>query len=207
MIRRSRFCSPARLTAFLAALACAALPLSLTAADVAPAVPEFIDITEADLATPLGAELDALQNEFRANVGVDPQRALELAKEIVALTAEAYGEDHDNLARALTNLAIVQAENTEYAAAIENYRAAIVSRERVDGTLVDGELINPLRGLASAFMALNEIDAAIPVYERAIHITHVNEGPNNLDQVQIIDALSRAYFFQGDLDTASDMQD
>ena len=207
MIRRSRLSSPIRLTALLAALTCAALPLTLTAAEVAPAVPEFIDITETALATPLGADLDALQNEFRANVGVDAQRALELAKEIVALTAQAYGEDHANLARALTNLAIVQAENTEYAAAIENYRAAIISRERVDGTLVDGELINPLRGLASAFMALNEIDAAIPVYERAIHISHVNEGPNNLDQVEIIDALSRAYFFQGDLDTASDMQD
>ncbi|MEL6950883.1 MAG: tetratricopeptide repeat protein [Pseudomonadota bacterium] len=207
MIRRSRLSSPTRLTALFAALTCAVLPQALNADEVAPAVPEFIDITDADLATPLGADLDGLQNEFRANVGVDAARALELAKEIVALTAEAYGEDHDNLARALTNLAIVQAENTEYAAAIENYRAAIISRERVDGTLVDGELINPLRGLANAFMALNEIDAAIPVYERAIHISHVNEGPNNLDQVEIIDALSRAYFFQGDLDTASDMQD
>ncbi|MEL6200669.1 MAG: tetratricopeptide repeat protein, partial [Pseudomonadota bacterium] len=207
MTRSIRLSLTAHVSGFIVTLFGVTLATGVDAQTVAPAAPEFLEITEEERISPPGAELELLQNSFRTSLTDDPQRAQELAKEIVALAATTFGEDHKNLSRALTNLAIVQFNNKEYATSIENYRSAIVARERADGTLVDPELINPLRGLAASFMALNEIDAAIPIYERAIHITHVNEGPSNLDQVPVIDALSRAYFFQGDLDTASDLQD
>ena len=174
---------------------------------VAPAVPEFVELTEAEQQTPAGAELAAAQEAFRTSLDRQPERALELAKDIVALTAETFGDDSAQLSYALTNLAIVQAENTNYAAAVENYAAALRVREQADNSIVAPELVNPLRGLASAYMALNEIERAIPIYERAIHITHVNEGPNNLEQVEVMDALSRAYYFLGARDEASDIQD
>ncbi|MEL6449455.1 MAG: tetratricopeptide repeat protein [Pseudomonadota bacterium] len=207
MTRSIRLSLTAHVSGFIVTLFGVTLAAGVDAQTVAPAAPEFLEISEEERISPPGAELESLQNSFRTSLTDDPQRAQELAKEIVALAAATFGEDHKNLSRALTNLAIVQFNNKEYATSIENYRSAIVARERADGTLVDPELINPLRGLAASFMALNEIDAAIPIYERAIHITHVNEGPSNLDQVPVIDALSRAYFFQGDLDTASDLQD
>ena len=198
-------------TRMIASLLLALAGLSIAAAphaqDIASAIPEFITLTEADLQTPIGTELASAQEAFRESLTEDPERALEIAKQIVTLTAEFYGESHESVSQALTNLAIVQAENTNFGAAIENYGAAIRARERGSKSIVSPELINPLRGLAGAYMALNEIELAIPIYERAIHISHVNEGPNNLDQVELIDALSRAYFFQGELDTASDMQD
>lgn len=191
----------------VAALALWAVSPALRAQDIVTAVPEFIEFTEADAITPTSAKLAAAQEALRMSRDGPPASAIASAKDVVALAREAFGDAHDNVASALTNLAIVQAENADFEAAVQNYTTAIDIRERASGTIVSAELINPLLGLAGAYMSLGDIDQAIPVFERAIHISHVNEGPENLDQVEIVGALSRAHFFNGDLDTADDLQD
>jgi len=40
-----------------------------------------------------------------------------------------------------------------------------------------------------------------------VHITHVNEGPHNLDQMPILEALAETNLRMGDLDAAKDAQD
>ncbi len=195
-----------------AALAFAALVLSLASPGLhaqanVTAVPEFIEFTEADPDVPAWAELASAQEAFRINRDGEAARAIRSAKDVVALARETYGDSHVNVARALTNLAIVQAEDRDFESAIENYTRAIDIRERASGTIVSADLTNPLQGLAGAYMSLGDIDRAIPTLERAIHITHVNEGPESLDQVDILDALSRVHYFNGDLDKSDDLQD
>ena len=69
------------------------------------------------------------------------------------------------------------------------------------------DLINPLVGMGGALMALGEVELAIPFLERAVHISHVNSGVENVDQVEILDALSHAYLESGDVYTSSELQD
>lgn len=202
---RHRIRRPVAVAVVALALWAVAPPLHAQS-DVA-AVPEFIELTEADLQTPLGVELAEAQAAFRAGLNEDPGRTLEIAKDIVALTREAFGGEHDHVSRALTNLAIVQAQNADFETAAENYATVIDTRERASRSILSGELVNPLLGLAGARMSLGDIDGAIPALERAIHICHVNEGPETLSQIEIVDALSRAHFFNGDLDKADELQD
>jgi tetratricopeptide (TPR) repeat protein len=56
-------------------------------------------------------------------------------------------------------------------------------------------------------MAAGRIDDAIQTYERAIHFTHVREGPNNLAQVPLANGLSEAYYELGDIRRANRIHD
>ncbi|MEL6199502.1 MAG: TonB family protein [Pseudomonadota bacterium] len=173
----------------------------------AMAVPEMLELTEAELGTPAGGALAAAQEAFLESLHSDTERAVQNAKQVVALATESYGSAHDYAARALTNLAIVQASDADFAAAIENFNAAIGMRETQSGRIVSANLINPLLGLANAQLAIGDLDSAIAAFERAIHVSHVTGGVNNLDQVDIIDAMSRAHFAADDRNEADDLQD
>ncbi|MEM7611443.1 MAG: energy transducer TonB [Pseudomonadota bacterium] len=201
--------STLRWFSYAAVALCLGLFLQRADAQTARALPEIISLTEAELSTDLGQRYQALQSAFRANLGnTDYSGALQLAKDLVPLGIELWGQDDPRNSLALTNLAIVQAEQAEFGAAQLNFEAAIRLREEAqDSSIIAPELINPIRGLASTRMALNDIEAAIPLYERAIHISHVNEGPNNLSQVEVMDALARAHLALGDVSEANDIQD
>ncbi len=170
------------------------------------AVPEIILLTEAEAATDTGAALARAQTDFRQNLGSDDEAALVNAKEIVALCVNLWGDTDHRLAQALTNLAIVQAQTGAHAVARDNFRNAIRVHEVAENSIVSPRLINPLRGLASANIALNEMGRAIPLYERAIHISHVNSGPNNLEQIADLAALSQTHYFLTDIDRATSIQ-
>ena len=174
----------------------------------ANAIPEIIDISDSVAATPAGGQLVTLQQQYREQMSSGQlEQALESAKQIVSGSAVVWGENSEQVASALTNLAITQADNAEYGAAQQNFIAAINVREELTGGIVDPTLVNPLKGLATTAMALNDVEQAIPVFERAIHLSHVNLGPNNLEQVDVMDALSRAYYFLGELRRANKIQE
>ena len=129
-----------------------------------------------------------------------------VAKRIVELSIRRNGFESTDTARALTNLAIVQHRNKDYETAQQNYEAAIGIIEQVEDRL-SLDLINPLRGLGSAQLASGRPDQALTTFNRARHVSHVNEGPHNLDQVRILESLAEIYIHMGEFEDAYDLQD
>ncbi|MFQ5547740.1 MAG: tetratricopeptide repeat protein [Woeseia sp.] len=129
-----------------------------------------------------------------------------VAKRIVELSISENGFESTDTARALTNLAIVQHRNKDYITAQQNYEAAIGIIERVEDRL-NADLINPLRGLGAAQLASGRPDLALDTFGRARHVSHVNEGPHNLDQIGILESLAEIYIYLGEYDNAYDLQD
>lgn len=128
-----------------------------------------------------------------------------LAKQIVELTIRAYGLDSDESAKALTNLAIAQHGISDYESAIVNYEAAIGIIQRIDDRL-SYDLVNPLRGLGAAQLASGRPDLARDTFTRAVHVSHVNEGPHNLEQIETLESLAETYMSVGEFDEAVDIQ-
>jgi tetratricopeptide (TPR) repeat protein len=129
-----------------------------------------------------------------------------VAKRIVELSIRRNGFESLDTARALTNLAIVQHRNNDYETAQQNYVAAIGIIEQVEDRL-SLDLINPLRGLGSAQLASGRPDQALATFSRARHVSHVNEGPHNLDQVRILESLAEIYIYMGEYEDAYALQD
>jgi tetratricopeptide (TPR) repeat protein len=128
------------------------------------------------------------------------------AKRVVEMTIKFYGPRSHEAAKALNNLAIVQHNNGQYAAAIQNFTSAIEILEIVSDRLNE-ELVNPLRGLGAAQLGNGRPDLAAASFGRATHITHVNEGPHNIEQVEILESLAEARVRLGDLEGARDALD
>jgi tetratricopeptide (TPR) repeat protein len=128
-----------------------------------------------------------------------------LAKRIVELSIRLNGIDSLDSAKAISNLAIVQHRNRDYESAVRNFEASIDIIERVDNRL-SSELINPLQGLAATQAATGRPDLAQKTYQRAVHVSHVNEGPHNKDQITILSSMAELYLSLGEFDDATDME-
>ncbi|HSD70426.1 MAG TPA: tetratricopeptide repeat protein, partial [Woeseiaceae bacterium] len=129
-----------------------------------------------------------------------------LAKRIIELSIKLYGINSHDSAKALTNLGTVQYHNKDFDSAQLNYQAAIDIIERIEDRLHAG-LINPLKGLGAAQLGAGRPDLAKETFDRAVHISHVNEGPHNLQQVDMLDALTETYLTVGEVDEALDVQE
>jgi tetratricopeptide (TPR) repeat protein len=127
-----------------------------------------------------------------------------LAKRMVELAIRLYGLDSNESAKALTNLGLVQQKNQEYDAAILNFTSAIDIIERIEDRL-NSSLINPIRGLAAAQLGSGRPDLARESYDRAVHVSHVNEGPHNLMQIEILEELAETHLSMDDRDSALDI--
>lgn len=127
-----------------------------------------------------------------------------LAKRIVELTIELNGRDSEESARALTNLAIAQHGQGDYEAAQLNFKTSIEIIERVKNRLA-GALINPLKGLGASQLASGHPELATETFQRAVHISHVNNGPHNMMQVELLESLAETYLTAGELDESIDL--
>jgi tetratricopeptide (TPR) repeat protein len=128
------------------------------------------------------------------------------AKRIVQMSIQIYGPQSHETAKALNNLAIVQHNNKQYDAAIQNFVSAIEILEVIEDRL-NAQLVNPLRGLGAAQLGNGRPDLASQTFGRATHITHVNDGPHNIDQIEILEAMAEANVRLGDLEMARDILD
>jgi len=130
--------------------------------------------------------------------------AAESAKQLIA---ELLTQDSDEIAYAdaLEKLAKAQQLTGELPAAIENYRSAIVYIESA-ADMLTYRLVAPLVGLADALKQNLEYAQALKTYERAAHISRVNEGPMNLQQSEIITELVDLYADQEMFDEAVGLQ-
>ena len=117
-----------------------------------------------------------------------------------------FGINSAESAKALTNLAIAQQHNKEYEAAERNYQASIDIIERVSDRL-DAALINPLKGLGATQLAIGRPDMAKATFQRAIHVSHVNNGPHNLGQIDVLESMAEIFLAVGEHKEALDIQE
>jgi tetratricopeptide (TPR) repeat protein len=119
-----------------------------------------------------------------------------LAKRIVDLSIRAYGIDNKVTALALTNLAALQSSNEDNVSAVQNFAQAIEIVERLDSRL-SSDLISPLRGMGAAYLLAGNADHAQAAWNRALHISHVNFGPHNFEQIETLYSLGRSFMNAG----------
>ena len=129
-----------------------------------------------------------------------------LAKRIIELSIRVFGIDSIESAKSLTNLAIAQHGNKEYEAAERNYGASIDIIERTSDRL-NAALINPLKGLGATQLAIGKPDMARQSFQRAVHVSHVTNGPHNLDQIEVLESMAEIYIAVGEHKQALDMQE
>ena len=128
------------------------------------------------------------------------------AKRIVEMAIRVYGPQSHETAKALNNLAIVQHKNRQYEAAIQNFESSIEIIEDIEDRL-NNQLVNPLKGLGASQLGNGRPDLAVQSFNRATHITHVNEGPHNIEQVEILESLAESTLRVGDVKSARDILD
>ncbi len=170
-----------------------------------PEAPED-DYEDPESAAELPLDDEALlQDEFQrfkdlmSNGSIDA--ADNVAKRIVELAIRTSGPRSPETARALTNLGIVQQRNEQYEASIQNFQGAVDILEDSFDRL-DSQLVNPLKGLGAAQISAGRAEEALQTYGRAVHITHVNEGPHNMDQVEILESMAETNLRLGLIDDA-----
>ena len=129
-----------------------------------------------------------------------------LAKQIIELSIRVFGINSTESAKALTNLAIAQHNNKEYEAAERNYRASIDIIERISDRL-NAALINPLKGLGATQLAVGRPDDASATFQRAVHLSHVNDGPHNLGQIDVLESMAEIHLAVGEHKQALDVQE
>jgi tetratricopeptide (TPR) repeat protein len=129
-----------------------------------------------------------------------------VAKRVVELAIRTNGPRSNEFAKALTNLAIVQFQTEQFTAAQQNFEAAIEIIEDNEDRL-NAQLVNPLKGLGASQLESGRPDLATKTFRRAVHVTHVNEGPHNLDQVELLESIAETFVRMGDVDQAKDAQD
>lgn len=129
-----------------------------------------------------------------------------LAKRVVESSIKLYGLDSHESAKALSNLGLVQQKNKDYETAVMNFTAAIDIVERIEDRL-NRELMRPLRGLGAAQLASGHADLARASFDRAMHISHVNDGPLNVLQIGILEDLAEIHLTSGNVDKAADLHE
>lgn len=130
-----------------------------------------------------------------------------LAKQIIELSIKVFGIDSEESAKSLTNLAIAQHGNREFEAAERNYLSAIDIIERISDDSLNASLINPLKGLGATQLALGRPKMAQSTFQRAVHLSHVNEGPHNLDQIEVLESMAEISLAVGEHKEAQDLQE
>lgn len=113
-----------------------------------------------------------------------------IAKQIVELSITAYGYDSRQTSHALTDLGELQTSSGNYHAAILNLVAAVEIIERIDNRL-SISLVSPLRALGYAHLQSGDSGRALNTWNHAVHVSHVNLGPHNYDQVETLASISR----------------
>lgn len=128
-----------------------------------------------------------------------------LAKRVMELSIVINGRNSIHSANALTNLALVQHKKEEYDTARINYLAAINTIEGIDGAL-SVDLIRPLHRLGETELAMGETERALDNFSRAVEIGHVNKGPQNVDQVESLEAIAELHVMSGNYNAALNIQ-
>ncbi len=128
-----------------------------------------------------------------------------LAKLVMELSIVLNGRDTVYSANALTNLAYVQYRQEKFETSRLNLRAAIKTIEEIGGNL-SADLIRPLHRLGQTELALGEVESATELFQRAVHIGHVHNGPQNTEQIESLEAIAKIYLKSNNIKEARNIQ-
>lgn len=184
------------------------LPAALASFAQETGTPPEEAVTESVTDQPDDAELLIQQFEQYKQLLADGvlDEADAVAKRVVELTIRLHGPSSSETAKALSNLALVQHRNKQFDAAQQNFAASIEIIEDVDDRL-SSKLVNPLKGLGAAQLEGGRPDLALGTFDRAVHVTHVNDGPHNMQQVELLESVAETNFRLGFLDEAKKAND
>ncbi len=208
------FTHTAIVSVFLLPLVVNAQTQELEGEEMADAAPQdtavVIDNSLASAARPHDISEEALLSEFARYRILIQQGTLDeadiAAKRIVEMAINVYGPQTRETANALNNLGIVQHRSGQYDAAIQNFMSSVEIVELVADRLNDA-LVNPLKGLGAAQLENGRPDLAKKTFTRAAHITQVNEGPHNRDQIEILESIAETDIRLGDTKAARNILD
>ena len=168
------------------------------------------DIGPGPVRDPDEISADLLSAEFGRVAMLIRDRAYDeadsVAKRAIEMAIRLKGPRSSEMAKALTNLAIVQHYAEQYDAAQQNFQSAVEIIEDNEDRL-NSQLVNPLKGLAVAQLEGGRPDLASSTLRRAVHVTHVNDGPHNLGQVELLDTLTEVSVRLDLREQANDLQD
>ncbi len=171
---------------------------------------EMQEMGPAAVRDPDEISLDLLDAEFRRVGMLVADRAYDeadaVAKRAIEMAIRLKGPRSAEMAKALTNLAIVQHYTAQYNAAEQNFQSAIDIIEDNEDRL-NSQLLNPLKGLAASQLEGGRPDLASSTLQRAVHVTHVNDGPHNPGQVELLDSLTEVNVRMGLHEEANDLQE
>jgi tetratricopeptide (TPR) repeat protein len=125
-----------------------------------------------------------------------------------ALSSEALSPDAapmDPLAAAVAT-ARMQNATGEFAEAQALLERTVADIERQGGSF-DLRLVDALHGLGDALAGQGDHAAAVPVFERAQHVSKTNLGLYNVRQVAVLDSLARSLAELGEWDRATLQQE
>lgn len=179
------------------------LDQTVPVADDVTGPPEADDAPELTDREQMMAEFERFKSLEAAGVF---DQAENVAKRVVEMSIQLNGPRSNDTARALNNLGLIQHRMRNYEAAQQNFQSAIdILTENEDK--LSRMLINPLKGLGASQLEGGRPDLAADTYGQAVHISHVNEGPHNLEQIEILEALAETNLRLGQLQEARDNQD
>lgn len=129
-----------------------------------------------------------------------------VAKQLIEVSIAENGPSNLDTATSLAKLGHAQHGDEQYDAAMINFKASIAMLERIENNLTP-RLIDPLTGLGRAQLANGRPDLADETFELAVHVNNVNDGPLNLQQVELLEAKAEALAAAGELQRASVVMD
>lgn len=92
------------------------------------------------------------------------------------------------------------------AASIANYKAQIKALEIQQGPYATG-LPEALSGLGHNYRSIGDFDGAIRSFKRAVHLTRINRGPYNRDQLPLLDNLRESLFAADEMPELDGLQE
>ena len=129
-----------------------------------------------------------------------------VAKRRVETAIRQSGSRSIDTAFALTDLGNVQVRTNQFDAAEQNFKTALDIIGEVENRLHEFA-IDPLKGLGQAYLESGKPDLAIRNFNAAIHIMHVNSGPHNIEQAELLESLAESQLRAGNDKEARDTQD
>lgn len=130
------------------------------------------------------------------------EQALPFAKQVAAIAHAANPFDPTNLAVSLHNLAIVQLKVGHYLESAASLKENIRIIEENHGPR-SPILIRQLRYLASLYYQTQDYDYSLQALRRAQIITHQLEGVYNLEQLPMLNEITRVYLKTDKIDEAN----
>ncbi len=128
----------------------------------------------------------------------------ELLQQLVAEAEERLGEDAAEARRARHALATVREHSGDLEGAAELYRRTLEARQRSLGGQQHAELLPYLTNLAAVLKAANEMDAARPLYQRALAIAERAYGNAHPGTAACLDNLAGLLYAGQDFAAAED---